>query len=66
MHILLPNAKTQLYKTMYAYLKEMSVGHLATKVRLVYEEGYVESSVPEKQTRCGTKDGPGPAPAWRA
>lgn len=66
MHILLFNAKTQLFKNMYAYLKEMFVGHLATKVRLAYEEGYVGSLVPEKQARCGTEDGPGPAPAWRA
>lgn len=39
MHILLFNAKAQLFKNMYAYLKEMFVGHLATKVRLVYEQG---------------------------
>lgn len=67
MHILVFNAKTQLFKNIYAYLKEMFVDHLAIKVRMVYEEREMWNlPVPEKQARFGTDDGPGPAPAWRA
>lgn len=45
----------------------MSVGHLVTKGRLVYEEGYAESSrSQENMLHLELRMGPGSAPACRA